>query len=270
MVAASVLSRHQVESLPICPLIIAEREDILVEPKDCVEPGVSGFLMRVGESFGIQYATHIKNERFIRFTIAHELGHFFLPGHPQHLFPTGDGIHRSRSGFISSDPHERQADHFAAALLMPDGPFRDAMQDVGEGFDAIQTVATLCETSITSTAIRYTQFAEDLIAVIVSSNGKIDYSFLSEPMKRLRNTEFFQKGSLVPPSTVSASFNRDQNKVSRGQQDAGWTWLDDWFDGAPRWAMKEDVVGLGSYGKTLTVLFNSDAVLDDEEDEEDR
>ena len=32
--------------------------------------------------------------------------------------------------------------------------------------------------------------------------------------------------------------------------------------------MNEDVVGLGSYGKTLTVLFTDD-VLDDEEDEYD-
>lgn len=42
--------------------------------------------MRLGETFGIQYASHIANEGFIRFTVAHELGHYFLPGHAEHLF----------------------------------------------------------------------------------------------------------------------------------------------------------------------------------------
>ena len=36
--------------------------------------------------------------------------------------------------------------------------------------------------------------------------------------------------------------------------------LDEWLDGAPRMEMKEDVVGLGHYGKTLTVLFTDQVV----------
>ena len=45
--------------------------------------------------------------------------------------------------------------------------------------------------------------------------------------------------------------------------------LDDWLDGAPRMEMKEDVVGLGHYGKTLTVLFTDEAVEPDDPEEED-
>lgn len=43
--------------------------------------------------------------------------------------------------------------------------------------------------------------------------------------------------------------------------------LDEWFDGAPRVEMNEDVVGLGHYGKTLAVLFTDEEI--DETDEPD-
>jgi hypothetical protein len=43
--------------------------------------GVSGMLLRNGDDFGILYATHIKSSGFQRFSISHELGHYFLPGH---------------------------------------------------------------------------------------------------------------------------------------------------------------------------------------------
>ena len=45
--------------------------------------------------------------------------------------------------------------------------------------------------------------------------------------------------------------------------------LDEWLDGAPRIEMKEDVVGLGHYGKTLTVLFTDADVESEDPDQED-
>ncbi|HEV3436553.1 MAG TPA: hypothetical protein VG122_04300, partial [Gemmata sp.] len=80
--AENVVNQHGFSALPICPFAIARKADILIEPKDSDEPGVSGFLMRVGNVFGILYARHIANEGFIRFTVSHELGHYYLPGHP--------------------------------------------------------------------------------------------------------------------------------------------------------------------------------------------
>jgi Zn-dependent peptidase ImmA (M78 family) len=120
------------------------------------------------------YATHIKNEGFIRFTVAHELGHYFLPGHPETLFPDGHGTHASRSGFVSRGPIEEEADHFAATLLMPEALFVAASNDADVGFAAIDSLATQCKTSITATAIRYATYAESAVAVVVSSGRNID------------------------------------------------------------------------------------------------
>ena len=43
--------------------------------------------------------------------------------------------------------------------------------------------------------------------------------------------------------------------------------MDGLLDGAPRIKMKEDVVGLGHYGKTLTVLFTNEEVESEDTDE---
>ncbi|MFO0966102.1 MAG: ImmA/IrrE family metallo-endopeptidase [Gemmataceae bacterium] len=267
--AGRVVKQHGFTMLPICPFAIARNADIHVEPKDSSEPGVSGFLIRVGNVFGIQYARHIANEGFIRFTVAHELGHYYLPGHPESLFPNGDGCHRSHSGFISHDRYERQADQFASALLMPESLFTDALDHAGQGFSAIQTLATLCKTSITATAIRFAKYTDDPVAVIVTGGTHVEYCFLSERLKDMKDLEWLKKGDLIAPKSATAAFNKAITNIREARQDDGCCWLDDWFDGAPHVEMNEDVVGLGSYGKTLTILFTDEAIDDDEDDEDD-
>lgn len=238
----------------------------MVQPRPSDRSGVSGFLMRVGDHFGICYATHIKNEGFIRFTVSHELGHYFLPGHCEHLFPPGTLVHESRSGYLSQDPRERQADVFATTLLMPENLFVPAMRNAGAGFEAIESLARSCRTSITSTAIRYAQFAEDPVAVIVSRGNAIEYCFISDALAEIRGVRPIRKGSILPPSSTTAVFNRTEAKIGGGLQDAGYSNLDEWFEGAPSTIeMKEDVVGLGTYGRTLTVLFNDEGIPDDDE-----
>jgi hypothetical protein len=265
--AASVVRASHVTHLPVCVLGIAIGEDIVVEPKQSDEPGVSGIFMKMGDAFGIQYGRHINNDGFIRFTVAHELGHYFLPGHIKSLFSNGQSQHLSKSGFVSNDPLERQADFFAAALLMPEGLFTSAMRRAGEGFQAIKALAGTCRTSITATAIRYARFAEDPVAVIVSSGNKVEFCVLSQALRNARGVKPLTKGCLIPALSTTGKFNRHEANVAGGKQEGGWSSLDDWFDDAPQVEMKEDVVGLGRYGRTLTVLFTAEAIGGDEEDE---
>jgi Zn-dependent peptidase ImmA (M78 family) len=61
------------------------------------------------------------SEQRRRFTIAHEIGHFVL--HPQRLAPERDGD----PGNASWQRQEREADQFAAELLMPEDLVREAV-----------------------------------------------------------------------------------------------------------------------------------------------
>ena len=64
--AERVLRARQVSSLPVSPCAIAEAEAIEVMAKPVTAEGVSGMLLRLGETFGIAYATHIDNHGFRR------------------------------------------------------------------------------------------------------------------------------------------------------------------------------------------------------------
>ena len=226
-------------AFPICPFEIAKRHEIHVEPKESTQPGVSGFLMRVGDTFGIKYASQIANEGFQRFTVAHELGHYFLPGHAEALFPSGTGIHHS--SFLSTDPLERQADWFASVLLMPEFLFKKAVDRAGYGFSAIEKLSLLCKASILATAIRFTQFTDDAVALIVSTGNKVEYCFMSERIKSLPGITWIKKGTLVPSNSTTSRFNKIANNIESAQHAEGACHLDLWFDGAPDVEVNEDV-----------------------------
>lgn len=137
MSAEKLIRDHGIKQLPVDPIAIARELDIEVKPMPAHNNGASGMLVRVGNKFGIAYATHIDSVGFKNFSIAHELGHYYLPGHIDAVLNT-DNTHKSRAGLFSGDRYEMEADHFAARLLMPQALFKDEMWSLGEGIDAIK------------------------------------------------------------------------------------------------------------------------------------
>jgi len=257
-------------SFPVDPLIIAKKKEILLNPFKPTKPGILGVLMKQGDQFGIGYSTAIENDGLIHFTVAHELGHYFLPGHVDALFKNGNQCHMSKSGFVSDDPVEREADLFAATLLMPQGLFLPALRRAGSGFSAIEKMATLCRTSITATAIRFAEFSEDPCIVVVSSGSEINFCCFSRAIRELRNVSWPKAGDSLPISAATSRFNQLKENVERGMRRESTSTLSDWVEGAPGLELNEDVIGLGQYGKTLTVLFANEALDDDDEQDEDR
>lgn len=252
-------------ALPIDPIALAQSKGITVMAKPAQDPGVSGMLIRVGQEFAIAYATHIDNEEFQRFSVAHELGHYFLPGHPEAVLGS-DGIHQSRADFRSTDRYEIEADRFAAGLLMPRHLFAPAAVRAGKGFAAVESLHKLCKTSLHATAIRYAQCAADPLAIVVSTGDQIDHCFMSDELKALDGIDWLRKHTALPRSTATYAFNQDANKVRNGERADGTSAFQDWFGGPHEIEVTEDVVGLGSYGRTLTVLYEID--LPDEEERE--
>jgi len=266
--AEDLIKELGLSSLPIKPIEIAQRKDILVQAWDAPQAGVSGFLMKNGDAFGIGYSKCINNEGFINFTVGHELGHYCIPGHVEKLLNNPAGLHYSHSGFVSHDDCEREADLFSAALLMPEALFRNALRRSGAGFPAIDTLAKLCVTSITATAIRFAEYSDDPVAIIVGNSGRVGFCSMSETIRTKKGLTWLKAGDSIPPGSTTARFQKDPENIAAAKQAEGVSMLDDWFDGAPRIEVKEDVIGLGHYGKTLTVLFTNETLDAEEEDDE--
>jgi hypothetical protein len=184
-----------------------------------------------------------------------------------HILPK-DGVHVSRAGFITSDPYELEADHFAAGLLMPEAPFKRAIDQYDPGLDAIEAVADLCQTSWTATAIRFAELTDAAVAVIMSTGSQIDYCFLSEAMKTLPKLDWLRKGSPLPSGTATASLTSARERVLAGERVADDVDVTDWLGGAKRAPVTEASVGLGQYGKVLTVLVSTSIGPADEPDED--
>jgi hypothetical protein len=58
--------------------------------------------------------------------------------------------------------------------------------------------------------------------------------------------------------TTTFAFNQDSDRVRRADRTEDTSDLQDWFAGDRSIQITEEVIGLGSYGKTLTVLTTVD------------
>lgn len=218
--------------------------------------------------FGIKYATYVDNLGFQNFCVAHELGHYSIPGHPEALL--SNGFHQSHAGFISDNKYELEADHFAAGLLMPGYLFDKALNSSQIGLAAIEQLSLDCQTSLTATAIRYAQRTPDPIAVIVSEGSTILYCFMSDELREIRQLNWIRQNTPLPQNSYTYEFNQSDSNVSKCLRTNGSTTLSEWFSCELEYEVFEEVIGLGGYGKTLTVL-SLEVIPDQEEiDEEDK
>lgn len=253
------------DRFPVDPFAIAEAEDITIEAKASDRVGVSGGIIFHDDSVGIFYATDIKSEGFRRFTVAHELGHYFLEGHPEEILKTAP-IHLSRAGFSQgSNSIELEADHFASGLLMPTRLVGEVIGSNRVGLEGIVALSEIAKCSLTASAIRSAECSDYPMAVVVSSGDKVAYAFMSNSFKKLDKLTFLRKGTSLP-TTHTLEFNSVMENVRSARSICGETSLAQWFSCERRLALDEEIIGLGSYGYTLTVL-SSDELAEDPDDE---
>lgn len=266
--AEQIVKGLGIATLPVDPIKIARERGIEVVAKPIENEGVSGMLVRYGNEFAIAYATHLQNEGFENFSVSHELGHYYLPGHMEAVIAGDNGSHVSRAGYSSGDKYEAEADRFAAGFLMPRYLFFPALEKAGSGLAAIEVLAGLCKTSLHATAIRYTQCTRDPLAIVISRGGIIDHCFISEAFKNIDGVDWIKKKEGLPHSTATFAFNKVSSNVRLGIRIEETSNIQQWFGGSRSIEIREDVIGLGRYGRTLTVLHGIDIPdADDEESE---
>lgn len=260
---------HGFTSFPIDPFSIAASEDIFVEPKKPDQAGVSGGIIFGDHGVGIFYATNITSSGFQRFTIGHELGHYFLDGHPEEIMKHAS-VHISRAGFTEgSNSIEIEADHFSSGLLMPTGLVRQSLDHNQVGLVGVERLALEAECSLTAAAIRAAECSPYPMAIVVSRGQRVCYSFLSDGFKQLKPRRYPRRNDLLP-DTGTRAFNLDPLNVAQARRSTTETTLSEWFDGPTCSRLDEEIIGLGSYGFTLTVFSSEElpAEPDEAEDEE--
>jgi hypothetical protein len=186
----------------------------------------------------------------VRFSIAHELGHYFIEHHRELLM--AGRAHNSASGFICDEVIEREADEFAAALLIPAFALKQRL--ARRAFMTLEEILKLAnewETSATSAAIRYAKFTSEACGIVISQAEMIKFYVPSEEAATV-GFKFMGTGRRVPPKSkaVEAGLAPGSGKVLSKESSS-----EEWFsDRAQSRKVWEESFALGYTGTVLTLL----------------
>lgn len=136
--AAELLRDHGIEAeLPVDIELLVERDNIDIVPLPSLRVrGVDGFLSQDRKTIYVDADVQRNIATRYRFTLAHELGHSVLHGEiiDEHLSAVGDKPQMFWE-LLSEEEYshaERQANVFAAAILMPAHHLEDRFRAVSE------------------------------------------------------------------------------------------------------------------------------------------
>jgi Zn-dependent peptidase ImmA (M78 family) len=117
--AESVLKKHGFYHVGFDIFRLVKKLDIKLIKKE-FESDISG-LLAINNNEIIISVNKIEDKKRIRFTVAHELGHYFLHSKEQPFFidKTPKIMYRNNASSTGEILKEREANAFAAAILMP-------------------------------------------------------------------------------------------------------------------------------------------------------
>lgn len=138
-----------------------------------------------------------------RFTLAHELGHYFIDNHRIALQRGLINIHPSITSHINYDRLEKEADCFASCLLMPEKRFREMIisLNINSCSELINTLKNNFGVSFTACALRFADIGNREILVVYAENNIIKWCYKSEDFPY-----YFQSNSKVPSYTVMGEY----------------------------------------------------------------
>lgn len=114
------------------------------------------------------------------FTVAHEIGHFLLQHDATNLVCTQSDIATWVNGPRQA---EREANDFAAEILMPVSAVEPIIRDAAPSIQLIERIARIFHTSLSAAAWRYCDLTQEVCAVVWSTDRRIEWAKRSEAFR---------------------------------------------------------------------------------------
>lgn len=193
-----------------------------------------------------------------RFTLAHELGHYYIDDHRLALAAGRVPAHPSKCDYESKNPVEREADHFASNLLMPAARFTKAARKAPAGLKGVLSMAATFGTSLTSTALRYASLDVQPCAVVKWTAEGFAWKWLSETTHAAYYRATIEELNALVKDSPTARALAGQTPPAQGLFEAATT-AAAWFPSVNvetnrNVIMMEQAMPLGRYG-VLTFLY---------------
>lgn len=216
-IAADVSSHYNV---PVPLSSIAESEDIKVFYDDYGKSTFDGltWFEASTDDFYIHlninpFKRNFPNTAKGRFTLAHELGHYFIPYHRRGLISGSLKPHGSISYLVNQAAWkvEREADAFASMLLMPYESVRTFIKRKRFNFELIEELASTYKVSKSAATLRYADIGNTPIMAVYAVDGRIKWVSHSDDFPFWRLKYGSGKGCKVPEYTVMGTFFYDKD-----------------------------------------------------------
>lgn len=254
---------HAFGHWPVDPFRVIESERSIYTDGTDFGDSFDGRLSYHGERFLLAYNTRYNtwpkrgpHHPKVRFTVAHELGHFYLDDHRTYLVkrrcPHGSFVEfESQSSSI-----ERQADAFAAGLLMPGyllSPYINRHED--PSLASIKTAASDFDVSMTSMMVRWTQLSHFPCAAISIRNQRIDWGFVSEGFRRARYWRARRAQAVSSAAALRFSGTADLSSYRDGQ---GTGSTNQWLESDQSPVPVQEFYAIIPYSQTMMVFLVAD------------
>ena len=153
-----------------------------------------------------------------RFTLAHELGHYFIDTHRIGLKNGLLKPHPSLTNKAQYFSIEREADYFAACLLMPEERFRKDIGNKKFGIKVIDYLRSEYKISRTACALRFADIGNYPLLIVYAENNIIRWSYSSEdfPFKWMINDK------IVPRNTVMGDYFNNNHTAETFRTEQVW------------------------------------------------
>lgn len=247
--ARELLNNLNIKNIPIDPFEICQRLyiDISYEP---ITQSEALLLIKNG-SKRIILNENIAYQSRYKFTLAHEIGHYYMRHHAlQNYTCQASDI----ASFKSDKVQEHEANCFASELLMPTQYIKEDAKLYDYNAESVKMIADKYSVSLTAAAIKFLENTPDKVAIILSQNGTVKW------FMKARNFKYHLKiGSLAEATYIFDFYNTAKVDESLHQTYAN-AWIDDEYD---KEFINEQSIIMPDLNMALTVL----TVPFDEDDE---
>lgn len=224
----SIVELSDIESPPIEVFDIIKTEKLLYAEGADFGSDFDGRLEYLGHKYLLAYNTKYNRNRFdsaaihprVRFTIAHELGHFYIENHRDILRSGKARYTCTTERFQAEKELELQADYFATGLLMPSRILSPFINSVSEpDLSKIKEVANKFHVSLTSMMLRWVRMSHFPCGVFsVNTDGTIAWGWTSDSLIGINS---FRKNNGIASKdskkfVASSTFDRYSEGAGKG------------------------------------------------------
>jgi hypothetical protein len=149
------------------------------------------------------YNSTIRSLGRVRFTQAHELGHYILHRASRDSFDCTEDDMLNWS--ITDQDIEAEADEFASYLLMPLNDYRQQV-DAPVDLDLMSHCAERYGVSLTAAILKWLSYTEEKAVVVMSTDGYMNWAWASQPA--FKSGAFFRTRTqtiAIPAGSVTAN-----------------------------------------------------------------